>query len=298
VDGHGGRGYRSGVIFNRLLATTVTAAALALSSLASLGTTANASSPPVYQSVLGSGQHLTASRDLIDPHSTIESPSGVFALTVSGTSVEINEDEPLSDGTLTGAENWWQFATTGYKLHDRSTLTMQRDGDLVLRQSTGRTIWSSHTAGKGKDDYLQLKDDGDLVIRASNGRRIWHSATTSTVLTAAREIPSGSRLVNRYRQQFHITPTYLTMQRDGDLVLAWGRRRMWHSATHRRGAYAELSSGGRLEVVSTHGAVLWRSPSAGRAAWLNVEQCGILELSPSDGTAPVWNPTHKHATCG
>jgi hypothetical protein len=264
-----------------------------------LGPAATAGPPPAYRSVLGSRQHLTASRYLVTPHSTIQSPSGVFALTVEGTSVAINETEPLSDGTTTGTENWWQFATKGYKLNDRSTLTMQHNGDLVLRQSTGRVIWRSHTAGKGRDDYLQLKDDGDLVIRAADGRRIWHSATTATILTAAREIPSGARLVNRYRQQFHITPTYLTMQRDGDLVLTWGSHRTWHSATHRRGAYARISPGGRLEVVSARGAVLWRSPRVGPAASLTLGQCGILELSAEYGSDQrLWNPTHKHALCG
>lgn len=54
------------------------------------------------------------------------------------------------------------------------TLAWQGDGNLVL-YSSGKALWSTHTAGKGAGLYFQ--GDGNLVIRDSNGQSIWSSGT-------------------------------------------------------------------------------------------------------------------------
>jgi hypothetical protein len=261
-------------------------------------TAASAGADPSYRSELRAGQQLVASRLFVTPTSSLMSPSGVFTLTVTGTSVELDEDEQLPTGTSTAAVNWWKFATSDYRINDRSTLTMQRNGDLVLRASGGRLIWHSNTASTRRGNYVQLLDSGDLVMRAASGKWLWSTQTTRTILRYGQRVASGDRLVNRYRQQFHITPTYLVMGRNGDLSLRWGTHQTWHTNTHVKGSHLSMTKGGRLQVVSPKGKQIWVSPASGRKASLTLEQCGVMELDSHSPHGRTWNPTHTQSTCG
>ena len=72
---------------------------------------------------------------------------------------------------------------------------LQGDGNLVLReQSSGRSLWSSGTNGKG-GIRLKLQTDGNLVLRNKRGSSVWSSKTSKS---------GGVRLA---------------MQGDGNLVL-------------------------------------------------------------------------------
>ena len=262
--------------------------------LAALTIAAPASADAGYRSMLRSGEHLTATRDPERWASTLHSPSGRFDLGLAGRSVRIDESEWLADGSGVGTTIWWQSEKmrTRFVPFDRSTFTMQRNGNLVLRLSDGRVIWASHTAVPGS--YVQLLDTGNLVIRAPSGRRVWSTRTTAVYLLPGQGLASGHYLVERYRQQFGIAPTYLTMQRDGDLVLRQGRNRTWHSNTHVAGSSMRLTARGRLEVVTAHGRVVWSSPRVGSSALLSLDQCGIVVLSGAGGS---WNPTHRQPAC-
>ena len=85
---------------------------------------------------------------------------------------------------------------------------LQGDGNLVLRdQSTGRSLWSSGTNGKG-GIRLKLQTDGNLVLRTRSGSAVWSSKTSRS---------GGSRLA---------------MQGDGNLVLYTNSgRAVWATET-------------------------------------------------------------------
>ncbi|MDX6322362.1 MAG: hypothetical protein QOF52_2220 [Propionibacteriaceae bacterium] len=99
---------------------------------------------------------------------------------------------------------------TGKKLAGRRVLTspnglynatMQRDGNLSVKNSTGATLWSSGTAGKGA--ALTMGVDGNLVLAAKAGE-LWSTKT------------AGSAAV-------------LVMQNDGNLVVFNRGKSLWSS---------------------------------------------------------------------
>lgn len=73
-------------------------------------------------------------------------------------------------------------------------LTLQSDGNLVLRNSAGTALWSSKTNGSDAVRF-RLQSDGNLVLRNASGTSVWSSGTAGR---------GGVRL---------------TLQDDGNLVL-------------------------------------------------------------------------------
>ncbi len=61
-------------------------------------------------------------------------------------------------------------------------LYFQGDGNLVLRFTGGKAIWSTGTHGKG-GEYVKLQGDGNLVIRDGNGNALWSSKTNGKGVT-------------------------------------------------------------------------------------------------------------------
>lgn len=62
-------------------------------------------------------------------------------------------------------------------------LVFTNSSDLVLLDSTGRTIWTTtnnYTAGGGGETASILLDSGNLVIRLPNGTDIWESFSYPT----------------------------------------------------------------------------------------------------------------------
>ncbi len=52
---------------------------------------------------------------------------------------------------------------------------MQADGNLVLKDNTGATYWSS---GNGKNGaYLVVQNDGNVVVYSPNGPPLWSTGT-------------------------------------------------------------------------------------------------------------------------
>ncbi len=76
----------------------------------------------------------------------------------------------------------------------RYSFNVQRDGNLVLRNSRRTAIWSSATYGTS-GNRLDMQNDGDLVLYSPSGSAIWKSGT------------SGSQAIK------------VVMQTDGNLVM-------------------------------------------------------------------------------
>ena len=67
----------------------------------------------------------------------------------------------------------WASGTFDY---EKSFLTMQTDGDLVLYSFKFAPLWKSNTSGV--ENYLKIEDNGNLVICDSNNFTIWSTNTT------------------------------------------------------------------------------------------------------------------------
>jgi hypothetical protein len=48
---------------------------------------------------------------------------------------------------------------------------MRSSGDLVLRDKSGKVVWSTGTHGSGL--YTEFQEDGNLVVYASQRRAVW-----------------------------------------------------------------------------------------------------------------------------
>lgn len=90
-------------------------------------------------------------------------------------------------------------------------LIQQSDGNLVLRHD-GRAIWNTGTAGNPGARFVR-QTGGNLVVRSKTGKALWNSGTAR----------AGS-------------PTYLTLQDDGNVVLRDVRtqKAVWSSGTSGR----------------------------------------------------------------
>jgi hypothetical protein len=53
---------------------------------------------------------------------------------------------------------------------------MQGDGNFVLYDIHGNSLWNSHTNGDA-GAYLAVQDDGNLVVYTSANRAVWASGT-------------------------------------------------------------------------------------------------------------------------
>jgi Peptidase family M23 len=93
-----------------------------------------------------------------------------------------------------------QGSTCGYKFN------FQRDGNLVLTNSSGQVLWATGTEGRG--EILRLQPDGNLVIYGG-GRALWATNTDGN--------PGA----------------FLAIQADGNLVMykSDGQQAIWASAT-------------------------------------------------------------------
>jgi hypothetical protein len=79
-------------------------------------------------------------------------------------------------------------------------LTLQHDGELVLRRVTGEVITSTDTAGLGAR-YLALQDDGNLVLVSDDGP-VWSS--WAGVLPDA--VPDDPRRIGKRQPYLNFAP--------------------------------------------------------------------------------------------
>lgn len=251
---------------------------------------------PVLGTVLPAGRTIYAG---LTSASKLISPSGVFQVWVTSRSVEIDESEHFPDGYSAGMSTWWQFDSHqgANPPQDKSRLTMQSDGNLVLYLSTGAVIWASHTSGTGSHNALYLQNDGNLVIYNPSGRVVWQSRTQHNILVAGTVLRSGQQVVNRYREQFIPQLTRFAMQTNGDLALYYGSTLTWHTNTHVAGSRADLLANGNLAIFSPSNKLVWQSGTHGTDGSITINTCGAAWIGFRYGTE--WNmPPGLGGSCG
>ncbi|WP_327250397.1 hypothetical protein [Streptomyces sp. NBC_01244] len=89
---------------------------------------------------------------------------------------------------------------------NRISMTMQRNGNLVIFDAKGRARWSAGTSGRG--DRAVFQGDGNLVVLAADGKTVWSTRTDGN---------PGAKLI---------------LQNDGNVTIqAAGGRFLWGSGT-------------------------------------------------------------------
>ena len=103
---------------------------------------------------------ILRSNELLMPNQMIVSPSGghMLMLQADGNMV-LYEKVRHEDGSIVLDPSWTSNTV------DQKTLfaTMREDGNFVLVDADGATLWESGTDGR-PGSFLQLQDDGNLVI--------------------------------------------------------------------------------------------------------------------------------------
>lgn len=69
----------------------------------------------------------------------------------------------------TGTTVLWSSQTAG---NPGASLTMQRDGDLVVHSARRAPLWSTRTSGN-PGAYLEVDDDGSLAVLSATGQPLW-----------------------------------------------------------------------------------------------------------------------------
>jgi lysozyme len=176
----------------------------------------------------------------------------------------------------------WSSRTNG---HPGARLALQPEGRAVVYSSSREQLWTSGNA-QGSGAVLTIQDNGDLVLRSSAGP-VWHDGAPGSNTLAA----GGSLLATQY---LHTTSGQngLVMQPDGNLVLRRDRVVLWASGSSGfPGAHVLLQSDGNLVVYDTGHHPRWSSGTSGSGAHnrLVVQNDGNLVLYGPHG--PLWD-TH------
>ena len=208
----------------------------------------------VRRSVLGPGQFLrsdAADHDLF-------SPSGRISFGPTGGGVAASES-----AFTYGVSLWYRGDRQGRGQDVPGVLTMQTDGNLVLRGTNGVAYWWTGSSGAG--NRLVIQDDGNFVVRRSNGSAAWSSGTTRILLAAGETATTGRRFLWSYT---YFDPVYVTtVQPDGNVVARGpDNRAIWTTNT-------AGNPGARL-IMQTDGNLVVRRPD-GRAVWQSgTSRCG------------------------
>ncbi len=193
--------------------------------------------------------------------SELHSPSGRIRLQVGYRLLLLND-------FYGGMEyDMWQSPALSVDSMEPTTLTMQTDGNLVLRGAGGRTLWATYTRGSGAT-WLSLQDDGNLVLRTAGNRAVWATYTIRPALFAGETLGAGGAIgvhpytINQCRPTCETgiwSSDLLRMDHDGDVRLVRGNTVEWESHTFVAGSYLVMQTDGNLVVRSAVGRALWAS---------------------------------------
>jgi YD repeat-containing protein len=172
---------------------------------------------------------------------------------------------------------------------------MQTDGNFVLLNSAGTSVWSTGT-GATNAASIFMQDDGNLVTyifrwqagvyaAPSPGPFPSSSCSIGTYLVAGEILPSGKCIVSPHGQYF------LLMNTDGNFFIydwahgtgTWGPGTQGHP-----GAYAIFQTDGNLVVYDVNGTALWNSGTSGTFA-------ERLDLN-DDGRIIIWKSAWNSGT--
>jgi len=213
------------------------------------------------------------------------SPSGEYSLGIYFYGLQLGQDidtKAVSIGTDT-----WTSQPRAKGRCARPRLTMQADGAAVLHCGAQR-LWATPTKGTGSGNSFRIRDTGRLVVTTRTGQVVWRSHSGPALMAAGTQLLPGQYLLNCSGSG---PCQSLTMRRNGDLALRYGKRVDWHTRTAgHAGARLVFTRSGALQVVGPHGRILWRSHTGGvgPATYL------IVDLNPPGTAARLDMASESH----
>ncbi|CAM0882025.1 unnamed protein product [Alopecurus aequalis] len=96
-----------------------------------------------------------------------------------------------------------------------SRISLNKDGNLVLKDTNGSTVWESNTSS-GKHTTVSLLDTGNLVIKDSGSKIVWQSFDSPTdTLLPWQKLEKDTRLVSGYHHLYFDNDNVLRLLYDG-----------------------------------------------------------------------------------
>ncbi|MDT4923530.1 MAG: hypothetical protein QOG01_1243 [Pseudonocardiales bacterium] len=221
---------------------------------------------------LGAGQSLIAGTSAY----FIQSRDRRFAAKVSPFYMMLGEDE-LTQSSYAGATTWSvSDPNSPVRLRgDRTRLTMQGNGNLVLRTGGGTVFWQTHTAGTGTHNEFVVTNSGNMEVRTSAGKVVWMSHTTPVLLTAGKSFRTGQRWIYRGTVGSRWA-TSMTISSAGNFLLQDHGVATWTRGHSVKGSYVLMRPGGNLVLYTPSGNTLWQTHTGGHTgAWLELTSCGF-----------------------
>lgn len=231
--------------------------------------TATTAAAPATPGIAADGTRATATTTLTAGQG-IHSPSRRYRVTVT------------ADGNLVETGNgrvlWSALTTT----NTGGSLTLRADGNAVLTNAAGTTVWSTGTTGANV--VLSLSDTGLLAV-AQGSTVLWSNGRPGAdTLTAGASLGVGDSLWDSgLRRQVALTAS-------GNLVVTIDGRTVWASGTAGRGARrAVLRPDGAFVLVSGGGRVVWTTGTSGSGASVRLTMQSDGNLVLTRGGSTIWS---------
>ncbi|XP_047059617.1 putative receptor protein kinase ZmPK1 [Lolium rigidum] len=106
-----------------------------------------------------------------------------------------------------------------------SRISLNKDGNLVLTDTNGSTVWESKTSS-GKHTIVSLLNTGNLVIIDSGNKTVWQSFDSPTdTLLPRQNLKKDTRLVSGYHYLYFDNDNILRLLYDGQEITSiyWPR---------------------------------------------------------------------------
>lgn len=120
---------------------------------------------------------------------------------------------------------------------ENSTLNLTDDGNLVIFNANGSSVWSTNTSGRGVVGF-ELRNDGNLVLYDENYKTVWQSfdhPTDSLLVAQSLNIGGVKKLVSRASEKDGSEGSYSLAVEARGLVLYLNLTEEWTLSFYERG---------------------------------------------------------------
>jgi len=151
---------------------------------------------------------------LLSPDATSPAASMRLARTLSPFSIWYTTS--VAERTVVWTANPYSAERGGYSPVNKygSRVSLSRNGNLILTDTNGSTVWESKTSS-GKHTTVTLLDSGNLVISDSSNKIVWQSFDSPTdTLLPGQNLTKDTRLVSGYHHLYFDNDNVLRMLYD------------------------------------------------------------------------------------
>lgn len=196
------------------------------------------------------------------------------------------------DGNLVLRSNFDNVWDTGPLGSNVDRLVMQGDGNLVLYNTSNQFLWSSQTQGN-PGAWLALQTDGNMVVYSASNVALWASYTiqnpdhlsyVNTTIAPGGMLYPGQRIETADRR------FKLILQGDGNLVLYSPTRALWATGTDgKQVSFLAMQGDGNLVLYDKNFNPLWSSRTAGLGSLRLIMQADGNLVLYNRLNVPYWN---------